>query len=117
VIGHTAEHEIVKNKLGEPFKKASLRLIYGKGYDFDWEMLDMATSLDIIERAGSWYKYKGENIGHGESSALEKIREDRELFSKVKKEVITTLGLGEQYELHSNPGPLYAGESISSKST
>lgn len=113
IIGHTADHEVVKNKLGEPFRKASLRLIYGKGYDFLWEILDMASSVGVIEKAGSWYKYEGENIGQGTTSALETLRTNNELFNKVRAEVIKTVGLGEQYELHSNPGPIYSSETIS----
>jgi len=108
IIGHIAAHEVVKNKLGEPFKKADLHLIYGKGYDYFWEVLDLANSLDIVQRAGAWYKYKGENIGQGELNALDNIRTDAELFGKIRAEVINAVGLEEQYELHGNPGPIYS---------
>lgn len=108
IVGHIAAHEVVKNKLGEPFKKADLRLMYGKGYDYFWEVLDLANSLDIVQRAGAWYKYDGENIGQGEVNALDNIKKDAELFSKIRKEVISAVGLEEQYELHGNPGPIYS---------
>ena len=102
--GHTAIHEIVKNKLGEPFKKAELNLVYGKGYDYYNETLDMAVSLDIIEKAGSWFKYKGDNIAQGTINTLETLKEDKKLFDEIRDKVIDTVGLKEVYELHCNPG-------------
>ena len=114
VYGHIAEHEVQKNKLGQPFKKASLNLIHGKGYDFYNEVLEMAVSLDIVEKAGSWFKYKGENLAQGSEKTLMILKENNNLFSEVRDTIIETVGLKEQYELHSNPGPLYTNKIVSS---
>lgn len=114
--GHTAVHEIIKNKLGEPFKKANLNLIYGKGYDVYSEVLELATSLGIVEKAGSWFKYNGENIAQGEANSTEVLKADAKMFNEIREAVIETVGLKEQYELHSNPGPLYSGTNVSSES-
>lgn len=111
--GHTTIFEIMKNKLGEPFKKCELNLLYGKGYDNVQELLSLAVSLNLVERAGSWYKHGGENIAQGELSALDILRKNKELFETLRKEVIEMTGLKEVYECHSNPGPLYANEVIS----
>jgi len=113
IIGHEAIHEVVKNKLGEPFRKATLRLVYGKGYDMYWEVLSMATSLNIIEKAGSWFKYNDENIGQGEINVLETLRTNEELFNKVVEEIKNLSGLKEAYELHCQTGPIYTGEAFS----
>jgi len=108
VYGHIAVHEVIKNKLGEPFKKANLDLIYNKGYDFQNEILDMAVSLDIIEKAGSWFKYKGENLAQGQFNTSLVLKDDVKLFNEIRKKVIQTVGLEEAYESHSNPGPKYS---------
>ncbi len=113
VVGHEAIHEIVKNKLGEPFRKATLRLMYGKGYDMYAEVLSMATSLNIIEKAGSWFKYEGENIGQGEINILKTLRTNEELFNKIVVEVRLITGLETSYVDHCNPGPIYTGEAFS----
>jgi len=107
VYGHIAAHEVQKNKLGEPFKKANLNLIYNKGYDFYNEVLEMAVSMDIVEKAGSWFKYKDENLAQGNDKTLAILKENTKLFNEIRTIVIETVGLKEQYELHSNPGPLY----------
>lgn len=108
VYGHTAEHTIKKNKLGIPFKMAPVNLIYGQGYDYWHEAVELAKSLDIIEVKGSWYKYEGENFAQGEDNAAIALHEDKELFKKITDEIKEMTGLKEAYELHSNPGPIYS---------
>lgn len=106
VIGHKAEFEIIKNKLAAPFKKAEIRLIYGRGYDTRWEILDMATSIGIIDKAGAWYKYKDENIAQGELKAVEFLRNNDAVYKEIRDKVIDSVGLKEIYERHSQQGPI-----------
>ena len=110
VIGHRTEFEIQKNKLAAPFRKANVNLIYGKGYDAHWEILDMASSLGIIDQAGSWYKYKDSNLAQGEINAVAALKEEEnaDLYKEIREEVINQVGLKEIYERHSNPGPIYS---------
>lgn len=110
IIGHTTEFEIIKNKLAAPFRKAEVKLIYGQGYDAHWEILDMATSLGVIDKAGSWLKYNGENFAQGELKAVAylKAEENKEFYLKIRDEVMDRTGLKEAYESHSNPGALYS---------
>ena len=108
VVGHRTEFEIVKNKLAAPFKRAEVKLIYGKGYDSYWEVLDLASSIGVLDRSGAWYKYEGENIAQGEVNAVSflKASENKDLYIKIRNEVINAIGLKEMYERHSQPGPL-----------
>lgn len=113
VYGHTTIFEVVKNKLGEPFRKTDLNLIYGKGYDHVQELLTLAVSLDLVEKAGSWFKYEGENIAQGEFQTVEYLRENKEIFNSLRDAVVKMTGLEEAYELHSNPGPKRVNEVVS----
>jgi recombination protein RecA len=110
VVGHRAEFLIKKNKLAAPFKTAAVKLIYGKGYDTHWEVLDMAESVGVVDKRGAWYKYNDENFAQGERNAADflKAPENEELFNKIRNEVVEVVGLKETYERHSNPGPLYS---------
>jgi recombination protein RecA len=108
VVGHRAEFEVIKNKLAAPFKKAEIRLIYGKGYDTRWEILDMATSLGIVDKAGAWYKYDGDSFAQGEVKAAEYLKENEDVYKEIRDKVIKTVGLKEVYERHSQPGPIDA---------
>ena len=65
VIGHKTKISVIKNKLACPFTEAVIDLYYGKGYSVFNEVITLAVDLGIIEKAGSWYKYEGKNIGQG----------------------------------------------------
>lgn len=98
VIGHISEFEVVKNKLAPPFRKASIKLIYGEGYDKHNEVLDIALSLGIIDRSGAWYKYNDEKFAHGESKAVLYFKENVEFYKEIRNKVIEAVGLKEFYE-------------------
>jgi len=110
VYGHKTEFELVKNKLAAPFKKAEVKLIYGKGYDAEWEILDMATSIGVVDKSGAWYKYGGENFAQGEEKAVAflKDKDNIELYKKIRDQVIDNIGLREVYERHGHEGPIYS---------
>jgi len=101
VIGHNTIFEITKNKLAPPFKKSSINLIYGSGYDFHWEVLDIATDLGVIDKTGSWYKYNDDSIAQGELNASIFLKENDEIYNEIRERVIDMVGLKELYERNS----------------
>jgi len=109
VIGHKLEISIVKNKLAPPHGHAEVRLIYGQGFDHYWDVLEQAVDAVVIEhpKGSSWYKYKGEPLGQGETAALDKLRSDPGLFNNIRTELLDTIGLKDIYVKHGNPSPLY----------
>jgi len=99
VIGHTTTFETVKNKLNAPFKKSSVNLYYGKGYDMTGEIINISTDLGLIEKAGSWYKYNDKNIGQGENGVRQFFDENPDIYSIIKDEVTIILGLAPFYKI------------------
>ena len=102
VVGHKAIFEIVKNKLAAPFRTAEVNLIYGKGYDTHWEVLDIAQSLGIVDKSGAWYKYKDENFAQGEMNAILAFKDPKnlEMYEEIRNAVIEQTGLKKAYESH-----------------
>jgi recombination protein RecA len=98
VIGHLTKFEIVKNKLSAPFKSNVVPLYYGLGYDMEYEIINYAVDLGIIEKKGSWYYYKGDSIGQGDAGVRKMFDENPEEFLKIKTQVITMVGLKDFYE-------------------
>jgi len=92
VIGHECAFEVVKNKLAAPWRKASIDLIYGHGYNFVGEVVSLAIDFGLIEQAGAWFEYKGNRI-QGKKNFINAVRESNELYSELRKKVKETLGL------------------------
>lgn len=69
--------KVAKNKLAPPFREAEFDLLFGKGIDLGKEIIDIGVKKEIIEKAGSWYSYKGERLGQGINN-VKKFLEDNE---------------------------------------
>lgn len=87
VIGNKANIKVVKNKVAPPFRTTSVDIIYGKGISRDGEIVDLAVSFDIIDKAGAWYAYQGEKIGQGRENAKAFLNEHPEIMAEVESRV------------------------------
>ncbi len=101
VVGHNTTFNIKKNKLAPPFRTAEVPLIYGKGYDCEWEVLKLAESMGIIEKSGAWYSHKGEKVAQGELNARNYLKENENVYDEIRAELIELMGLKGAYERHS----------------
>jgi recombination protein RecA len=93
IIGHTMQFHTVKNKLGPPYRKGAIDLIYGKGYDSVGEIVSLGEDLNVFERAAAWYKYKGETIANGKDKAKEYLVSNPDVTEEVIKEIKAILSL------------------------
>lgn len=62
MIGIRSKIKVLKSKLAPPLKTAIVDIIYGKGISKAGEILEIATQLNLIQKSGSWYSYKGEKL-------------------------------------------------------
>ena len=87
VIGNRARVKVVKNKVAPPFREAEFDIIYGEGISKAGNVLDMAVNLDIIEKSGSWFSYKGERLGQGRENVKQYLKENPEIMEEVEAKV------------------------------
>ena len=87
VIGNRARVKVVKNKVAPPFREAEFDIIYGEGISKAGNVLDMAVNLDIIEKSGSWFSYKGERLGQGRENVKQYLKENPEVMAEVEAKV------------------------------
>jgi len=86
-IGIRVKVKVVKNKVAAPFKAVMLDIIFGSGIDSDGCMLDAAMDLDIIDRKGSWYAYKGDNLAQGRLKTLDLMKADESIRASIENDV------------------------------
>ena len=87
VIGNRARVKIVKNKVAPPFREAEFDIVYGKGISKEGNILDIAVNLDIIEKSGSWFSYKGERIGQGRENVKKYLMENPKVMEEVEAKI------------------------------
>lgn len=87
VIGNRARVKVVKNKVAPPFREAEFDILYGKGISKEGNIVDVAVSLDIIEKSGSWFSYDGERIGQGRENVKKYLLENPDIKAEVEKKI------------------------------
>ena len=85
--GNRVKVKIAKNKVAPPFRIAEFDIIYGQGISKTGCILDVATDMDIIKKAGAWFSYNDEKIGQGRDKAKEFLDENPDILAQVEAEV------------------------------
>lgn len=93
VIGNRTRVKVVKNKVAPPFKEVEFDILYGEGISKDADLLDLASSMNIIEKSGTWYTYGEERIGQGRENARLYLKERPALAQKARDEVLKKAGI------------------------
>lgn len=88
LIGNVANIKVVKNKVATPFKSCKVDIIYGQGISKEGELLDLAIGKGIVKKSGSWYEVYGDRMGQGRETAKTYLRENKDIFERIKSEVV-----------------------------
>ena len=84
IIGAETRVKVVKNKVAPPFRQAVFDVLYGEGISLEGEIIDQGVNLDLIEKSGSWYAYKGEKIGQGKDNVREYLKENPDISKEIE---------------------------------
>ncbi|MEG1751588.1 MAG: recombinase RecA [Clostridia bacterium] len=87
IIGNRTKIKVVKNKLAPPFKIAEFDIIYGEGISKSGSVLDLALLFDLVQKAGSWFAYKGEKIGQGKENAKAYIQNNAKVYAELETQI------------------------------
>ena len=87
IKGSRTRVKVVKNKVAPSFREAEFDIIYGEGISKAGNILDMAVNLDIIEKSGSWFSYKGERIGQGRENVKKYLTDNPAVLAEVEEKV------------------------------
>ena len=87
VTGARVRVKIIKNKVAPPFREAEFDTVHGKGISKEGSILDLAVNLNIIEKSGAWFSYKGQKIGQGRENAKAFLTENPDIMKEIEERI------------------------------
>lgn len=94
VVGNETRVKVVKNKVSPPFKQAEFQIMYGEGIYHMGEVIDWGVKLNLVDKSGAWYAYKGDKIGQGKANAARFLEEHPDIANEIESQIRhQTMGL------------------------
>lgn len=87
VVGNETRVKVVKNKVAPPFKQAEFQIMYGAGIYQKGELIDWGVKLNLVDKSGAWYAYKGDKIGQGKANAARFLEEHPEVAEEIESQI------------------------------
>jgi recombination protein RecA len=92
IIGNRTKIKVVKNKVAPPFKVAEFDIMYGLGASKESILIDLGSSLEIIQKSGTWYSYNDVRIGQGRENAKQYLTDNpavaKEIEDKIREQFV-----------------------------
>ena len=83
-VGTKTRMKVVKNKVAPPFREAEFEIMYGTGVNWPGEIVDLCSEMGVVEKAGSFYSWKGERIAQGRDNACKWMLENPKAAEEIR---------------------------------
>ena len=87
VVGNETRVKVVKNKVAPPFRQTEFQIMYGQGIHHLGEVIDLGVRLNLIDKSGAWYAYRGEKIGQGKKNVCLYLEENLAIAEEIEASI------------------------------
>ena len=87
IVGNRVRVRVVKNKVSAPFRSAEFDIMYNEGISKSGDILDLATTLEVIEKRGSFYSYKDQRLGQGREASKNYLVQNPDIMQEIENSV------------------------------
>ena len=84
IIGSRVRVRVVKNKVAPPFRTAEFDIMYNEGISKVGDIIDLATTLEIISKRGAFFSYGDIRLGQGRENSKDFLRQNPELSNEIE---------------------------------
>lgn len=95
IVGNRVRVRVVKNKVSAPFRTAEFDIMYNEGISKSGDILDLATTLEVIDKRGSFYSYQEKRLGQGREASKNFLSQNLETRQEIE-DTIRSLAESEQ---------------------
>ncbi len=92
-VGSRVRVKVVKNKISPPFREAEFDILWGEGISKEGDVLDLAVEEKLIQKSGAWFALDGENLGQGRENTRQYLRDNPEVCTKLRAQVLERRGV------------------------
>lgn len=86
IVGSRHRVKVVKNKVAPPFRIAEFDMD-SNGVSRVGDVVDIATEKNVVEKSGSFYRYKGEVIAQGREATKQYLSENPNVMKEIESEI------------------------------
>lgn len=86
-FGNRVKVKVVKNKVAPPFRTAEFDIMYGEGISKIGCLLDIAVSMNVIAKSGTWFSYGENKLGQGKEKAKDSLMENPSMLEEIEAKV------------------------------
>ncbi|MGH7237567.1 MAG: recombinase RecA, partial [Candidatus Saccharimonadales bacterium] len=61
--------------------------MYNEGISKSGDIIDLAVTHEIIEKAGAWFAYAGAKIGQGREAAKQYLSDNPKIMDEIAKKI------------------------------
>lgn len=90
-VGNRVRAKVVKNKMAPPFQIAEFDILFNEGISRAGSVLDLATELNVVDKKGAWYSFKGQRLGQGRDSVRDDLKKNIKLLEEIEALVIVAM--------------------------
>ncbi len=84
IVGNRVRVRVVKNKVSAPFRTAEFDIMYNEGISKSGDILDLATTLEVIDKRGSFYSYQEQRLGQGREASKNFLSQNPEIRQEIE---------------------------------
>ncbi len=87
-VGNHVRVKVVKNKVAAPFRSAEFDIMFDSGISKEGDLIDLATSVDVVSKSGAWLNYDKVRLGQGRENAKQFLWDNPKLFKEIRAKVL-----------------------------
>jgi len=86
-VGSRVKVKVAKNKVAPPFKIAEFEIMYDRGISKEGELLDLGSSIGVVQKSGTWYSYEEDRIGQGRETAKKFLVDNPTIMKNIEQKI------------------------------
>ncbi len=89
VVGNRTRVKVKKNKVAPPFTECEFDIMYNEGISRSGDVLDLATTYNIVDKRGAYFRYNDVLLGQGRENAKVYLSENPAVLADLERRIRT----------------------------